>query len=1206
MSRLSDYVDQSVSEPPATINLEVWASPDYDTFAKELVKEVGSVGPPGRFGWFIPGELDFPVKEYYNKYIWEKSIQEVHWSFFMDRNLVHYFDMDNDMLQMIEDNSFNKDPSQDDEYVCLMPPCVKSMYTPKQCENTPCAILLAPQYNSTKFLIKQVDETGLLVKILWLGDNFQSALNEIKGIHLLENVHHNKPKKSVVFFHWFPSEVVTNENHFISVQFKNNELYNFTRGINGSGYKYEMQRLVKLAWSKIENNAQPLYIALRHFKLTEDDYLHLLRMYEKSEQSVPEIACTWMKENQQVWNSWKHGTQKAVIYIGGIFPMSASSYNGGGIARGAMIAAQAVNNNHTLLNDYELKLLVSDGKCQTDSVMKNFIDFIVTREYYNNLVGVLGPACSETVEPIAGVSKFYHILIISYSAEGASFSNRKKYPYFFRTIGENQHYKHVYLALFQRFGWKRVAALTEDGQKYTEYISLMSDDLEKDGIKFIANKKFPRDKSSEDMKYYLADLKNRRARIIIADVIENVARTVMCEAYKQEMTAKEGYVWFLPIWLDPNWYDTDAHNNNSSEVVNCTTKEMIEAIAGYFSMTHAYFAKDDSIMQENITVGEWRKKNDLRIKNANYAGFAYDAVWTYALALNELVNTDPEALSVLHSESTTNKLVRIVEKTDFDGVSGRIKFRGGPSRFSFITIVQWYNNKTNTIGHFYPNLTEYEPEILGGELKLNETLLKWFTSDGNIPKDGTLPPPSCAVDGLARAFNVECQTAWIILNIIIAILFIMSVMGACYYMKRKYDLKVEKTKNYMRSLGIPFNLTSASDLDKWEIHRESVVINRKLGEGAFGTVYGGEADLPSTGWTAVAVKTLKMGSTTEEKLDFLSEAEAMKRFDHKNIVKLLGVCTKEEPVYTIMEFMLYGDLKTYLLARRHLVKNKNIEEYEEISPKRLTNMALDVARGLSYLAEIKFVHRDIASRNCLVNAQRTVKIGDFGMTRAMFENDYYKFTRRGMLPVRWMSPESLALGVFTPASDVWSFGVLLYEIITFGSFPFQGKSNTQVLEIVKEGQTLEIPRGIKPQLDGLIRSCWKREAKERPTASQMVEFLANNPRLLTPCLEGPISSLQIGDSDQLEMVLKDTKVSPTKSTSSTTFRSPSSVFANKNESDIIPMEICSPKQPLLGPRRSSSPNIISKLVVGSERESEDDDDEYLDQNSSGRQDNTNV
>lgn len=109
---------------------------------------------------------------------------------------------------------------------------------------------------------------------------------------------------------------------------------------------------------------------------------------------------------------------------------------------------------------------------------------------------MLGPACSETVEPLAGVSKHYHIMVISYSAEGASFSDRVKYPYFFRTIGENNHYKHVYLQLFKRLGWRRVAALTEDGQKYTEYISHMQEMFEENGITFVANTKFPRERET--------------------------------------------------------------------------------------------------------------------------------------------------------------------------------------------------------------------------------------------------------------------------------------------------------------------------------------------------------------------------------------------------------------------------------------------------------------------------------------------------------------------------------------------------------------------------------------------------------------------------------------------------------------------------------------------------------------------------------------
>ena len=150
-------------------------------------------------------------------------------------------------------------------------------------------------------------------------------------------------------------------------------------------------------------------------------------------------------------------------------------------------------------------------------------------------------------------------------------------------------------------------------------------------------------------------------------------------------------------------------------------------------------------------------------------------------------------------------------------------------------------------------------------------------------------------------------------------------------------------------------------------------------------------------------------------------------------------------------------------------------------------MALDIAAGLSYLADQKYVHRDIACRNCLINSSRTVKLADFGMTRPMFESDYYRFSRKGMLPVRWMAPESLADGIFTPMSDIWSYGVLLYEIITFGSFPFQGLSNNQVLETVKSGTTLNIPSGTKPQLATLLTSCWNRSPTKRPTAAEVAE-----------------------------------------------------------------------------------------------------------------------
>lgn len=155
-------------------------------------------------------------------------------------------------------------------------------------------------------------------------------------------------------------------------------------------------------------------------------------------------------------------------------------------------------------------------------------------------------------------------------------------------------------------------------------------------------------------------MKRKHLKIIIADVYDEVARTLMCEAYKLGMTARQGYVWFLPMWLNSTFYDTTYYNRFHNENVNCTTAEMIKAISGYFAITHVFFAADDQVMQENRTVGDWKKDYEEICKTvnptepvSNYGGFAYDAVWTYALALDKLIKMDPVAISNIHSLNNT-------------------------------------------------------------------------------------------------------------------------------------------------------------------------------------------------------------------------------------------------------------------------------------------------------------------------------------------------------------------------------------------------------------------------------------------------------------------------------------------------------------------------------------------------------------------------
>lgn len=303
--------------------------------------------------------------------------------------------------------------------------------------------------------------------------------------------------RSLVILHYSPSSVIPNEREFTMIDFPR-------CGTQKSSIScaYESNRLTKLVWDRLELIAKIAFQTISRAKFSREMYENLIsrRTRAASNVSDEQIACDWLRENlNYTLMEWKpNNDYKNILFVGGIFPMSGNSYMAKSIVIAAKMAKEVININNTLLRDYNLTLLANDGQCKSDMVMKSFIDYIV-HNHYKKLVGVLGPACSETVEPLVGVSKHYKTVIISYSAEGSSFDDRSKYPYFFRTIGENRQYKYVYLRLLQRLGWHRVASLTEDGQKYTEYISYMQDMLRDNGIVFVANVKFPREREVDVM-----------------------------------------------------------------------------------------------------------------------------------------------------------------------------------------------------------------------------------------------------------------------------------------------------------------------------------------------------------------------------------------------------------------------------------------------------------------------------------------------------------------------------------------------------------------------------------------------------------------------------------------------------------------------------------------------------------------------------------
>lgn len=1092
-----DDVDMSM------INLEVWMSPNVYSYIPPAIHEAGSSISPGRFGWFVPESL-VPLEAL-------GSTESLHYSVFFNMTNIYYsqYILNEDILDHLRNGT---DFEQYQNPLCLRHQCVT---------------LLAEHKRDTAFLVSQIMETKSFLNVLWLGKQFAEKIRDLQRIYE-KNANDAFRYQRFIIVHWTPSDFINVEMKFKMITMPRCEEW---ESLQLSNCKYELTPVLKFYSKDLEEKNEIMLRAVQRFSLNDSAFqalmeeLHKMRKGSKNRMAdlYDEVACSWLKRHKDLFSAWSSTANMVQLLIGGIFPFSDLSRGHQNLSHAVDLAEGVINANPTLLKNYDLIVQKNDGQCKADVVMKAFIHYFNTPR----MLGVLGPACSDTVEPIAGISKHTNMAVISYSAEGASFVDRQTYPYFFRTIGSNRQYEDVYIRLMQRFGWRRIAALTEDGQKYTEYISHMEANMKQTSLEFVISKKFLHDATAAEMNKYLSDLKQKHAKIIIADIHNENARMILCEAFKLKMTAYYGYVWFLPVWFSKNWTYHGRKKNDS-----CTNEELQIAIEGHFSIEHRPFGPPEALMQENITIAEWFRRYEGF--PSKYVGFAYDAVWTYALAADKLIRENKDAINNMRSSSVVKRFVELIWQTDFNGLSGRVRFGKGGSRITDLNILQWRNFRYHEVGHFQPKTvgTGVDLHTDGGHLTIDSEAIEWLSSE-KPPSDGTY---DCSFSILAETLVTDCENAALIFSALMCLMAVVTIsLVSFFFWKKRYDRKIKRSAKIMKTFGIDLLSPSRSKfntLDKWEIPKENVVVNRRLGEGAFGTVYGGEAQLGDKGWTAVAVKTLKAGASTEDRLDFLSEAEAMKRFDDKNIVKLLGVCLQSEPIYTIMEFMLYGDLKTYLLARRHMVNDK-IGDESDISPKRLTGYAMDIASGLEYLEQQKYVHRDIACRNCLVNAKRVVKLGDFGMARSIFESDYYRFNRKGMLPVRWMAPESLALGMFTPSSDVWAFGVVLYEIITFGSFPFQGLTNNQVLEYVKGGKTLQIPAGVKPPLEGLLKSCWSQEVTKRPTAAEIVDYISNYPRLLTPCLDFPGASVQMPEteSDELELLPKIRRPPPNKRSS---------------------------------------------------------------------------
>ncbi|CAG4993099.1 unnamed protein product [Colias eurytheme] len=361
------------------------------------------------------------------------------------------------------------------------------------------------------------------------------------------------------------------------------------------------------------------------------------------------------------------------------------------------------------------------------------------------------------------------------------------------------------------------------------------------------------------------------------------------------------------------------------------------------------------------------------------------------------------------------------------------------------------------------------------------------------------------------------QGWWLLIIVlcVIGVVCMVTVPCICLYLYNKYQRKKEAELHQKRlreqavqlhnlpsapdgALSMAFNPHYGSETfcplgvdvkGLPQVAREKLKLIKALGQGAFGEVYQGlyKHQPGDTVEMPVAVKTLPELSTGQAESDFLMEAAIMAKFNHPNIVHIIGVCFDRHPRFIVLELLGGGDLKQFLRDNR-----PKPDRASALTMKDLILCSLDICKGCKYLESQRFIHRDIAARNCLLTSRgpgRVCKIADFGMARDIYRADYYRKGGKAMLPIKWMPPEAYMDGVFTVKTDVWSFGVLLWEVFSLGVMPYTGCSNREVMQLVSGGGRLDKPYGCPADVYRLMCECWNPNPEERPSFAQMFDRL---------------------------------------------------------------------------------------------------------------------
>ncbi|NXG13446.1 MERTK kinase, partial [Grallaria varia] len=507
---------------------------------------------------------------------------------------------------------------------------------------------------------------------------------------------------------------------------------------------------------------------------------------------------------------------------------------------------------------------------------------------------------------------------------------------------------------------------------------------------------------------------------------------------------------------------------------------------------------------------------NIRVSCRNEVGWSPFSPWVSTSTTEGAPSTPPLNVTVSLNESSSSLEIRWV-KPPLGRIHGELQgyhmwYRWQSSKGTDDSAVVRLNSSVAVLPVVATNATcsiRVAAVTKGGVGPFSLPVEIFIPGSGLVTSAPSSTPASGNADSFVVALGFICGTVAVGLILCLSVIIQKRCVETKYgnaFSGNDLELAVNYTakKSYCRraveltlgSLGVSRELQQK--LQDVVVDRNTLSLGKVLGEGEFGSVMEGRLSQPEGVPQKVAVKTMKLDNFSQREIEeFLSEAACMKDFDHPNVIKLLGVCIElssqqvPKPM-VILPFMKYGDLHSFLLRSR-------LEMAPQFVPlQTLVKFMVDIALGMEYLSSRNFLHRDLAARNCMLRDDMTVCVADFGLSKKIYSGDYYRQGRIAKMPVKWIAIESLADRVYTTKSDVWAFGVTMWEIATRGMTPYPGVQNHEIYEFLFHGQRLKKPEDCSDELYEIMSACWRADPATRPTFSQLKvhleKLLENLPR----------------------------------------------------------------------------------------------------------------